>query len=574
MLLRAGHPWARGEHRHGADCGHGSEQRPAVQRSTVPDVLRGAGRPLDSALRADLEPRMGADFSGVRVHDDAAAQASAAEVGAAAYTAGNHIVIGKGGADRRTMAHELTHVIQQSRGPVAGTDDGSGLRISDPSDRFEREAEANAARIVSGPAPVQRQADDTAHDAAHGAAPLRTALRTAPGASGVMVQRTMEEDLTDDPQAFLAAHLLSVDVVTGMRERRSRPALEDAYAGLGRILGGLPRHWFVLTPDGRRETAARRAFLLTPALEMYVADEEYRRQHSFLEELVDHPDLPPAQPEGNYLRSSYVPYLTGGAKRPETEVGHQEIPREPGEARGANLVFTATMNGCAFAVTGSSEGPDMFRAWHYQSPGSRMADSLDFQHTRGTTDWFGDSEYMGPELDKTLPEVTNILYSGPRGWEVHSQEVLTSTADTNDAALHKTTARPLNLNPADRGGKFGQARAVFADVGSKRMRDVNRAGEGLRTHQAPQGVRDAATAVQMAVAAGTAHILVAGDGPALREGIAGAKVAPADLAQLTAARDEHADSEEVWPGKLRYFVETIDNYHQWLAELKAAAQVL
>ncbi len=71
-----------------------------------------------------------------------------------AYTVGNHVVIGDGIAGKHTLAHELTHVIQQRRGPVAGTDNGGGLKISDPSDRFEREAQANATRALTGPASV------------------------------------------------------------------------------------------------------------------------------------------------------------------------------------------------------------------------------------------------------------------------------------------------------------------------------------------------------------------------------------------------------------------------------------
>ncbi|GAA2278774.1 hypothetical protein GCM10010415_53860 [Streptomyces atrovirens] len=144
------------ERRAGSD---GGQPSPVVQRSSVHDVLNAPGRPLDPAVRAELEPRMGADFSGVRVHDDTAARASAAEVGARAYTSGHHIVIGEGGADKHTLAHELTHVIQQRQGPVAGTDNGSGLRISDPSDSFEREAEANAHRVLADHAPVQRIVD-------------------------------------------------------------------------------------------------------------------------------------------------------------------------------------------------------------------------------------------------------------------------------------------------------------------------------------------------------------------------------------------------------------------------------
>ncbi|MFJ5725631.1 DUF4157 domain-containing protein [Streptomyces sp. NPDC093149] len=106
-----------------------------------------------------MESRLGADFSDVLIHDDSAARASAAEVGARAYTSGNHVVIGDGGADRHTLAHELTHVIQQRQGPVAGTDNGAGLKVSDPSDRFERDAEANARRVMRGATGPTREAE-------------------------------------------------------------------------------------------------------------------------------------------------------------------------------------------------------------------------------------------------------------------------------------------------------------------------------------------------------------------------------------------------------------------------------
>ncbi|WP_420714810.1 DUF4157 domain-containing protein [Streptomyces sp. WM6372] len=155
FLRRSGRSGEQEEHRHGAGCGHGTEQ-PQVQRSAVHDVLREGGRPLDDATRTDMEARLGADFSDVRIHTGGAAKASAADLGARAYTSGSHVVIGEGGADRHTLAHELTHVIQQRKGPVAGTDHGNGLRVSDPSDRFEREAEANATRALSGSVPVSR----------------------------------------------------------------------------------------------------------------------------------------------------------------------------------------------------------------------------------------------------------------------------------------------------------------------------------------------------------------------------------------------------------------------------------
>ncbi|MGW6781787.1 eCIS core domain-containing protein [Streptomyces sp. NPDC054987] len=172
MLRRAGRLPEQEEHRHTDGCGHPpAGQQHAVQRSAVHDVLRAPGRPLDDATRTDMEARLGADFSDVRIHDDSTARASAAEVGARAYTSGSHVVIGAGGSDKHTLAHELTHVIQQRQGPVAGTDNGAGLRVSDPSDRFEREAEANAGRVM---APGHQAAADVQR---HTAAPSASGSR-------------------------------------------------------------------------------------------------------------------------------------------------------------------------------------------------------------------------------------------------------------------------------------------------------------------------------------------------------------------------------------------------------------
>jgi hypothetical protein len=125
----------------------------AVTRMLAGDVLRSPGRPLDESTRTEMQARLGADFSSVRVHSGPLARRSATQLGARAYTAGEHVVIGPGGADRHTLAHELTHVVQQRAGQVDGTDNGAGYRVSDPADRFEVAAERNARRVLSGPTP-------------------------------------------------------------------------------------------------------------------------------------------------------------------------------------------------------------------------------------------------------------------------------------------------------------------------------------------------------------------------------------------------------------------------------------
>jgi Domain of unknown function (DUF4157) len=92
--------------------------------ASVDQALASPGRPLESALRQDMEQRFGHDFSRVRVHTDARAAESARAANALAYTVGRDVVFGAGryapGTTEgdRLLAHELTHVVQQTKSPV------------------------------------------------------------------------------------------------------------------------------------------------------------------------------------------------------------------------------------------------------------------------------------------------------------------------------------------------------------------------------------------------------------------------------------------------------------------------
>ncbi|MEV6165378.1 DUF4157 domain-containing protein [Streptomyces sp. NPDC052052] len=173
------------------------QRREEEERSPVHDVVSsGGGRPLDTDTRTDMEARMGADFSDVRVHTDSAAHESAKGVGAHAYTVGNDVVFQRDAYDpsspqgRTTLAHELTHVIQQRSGPVEGTEAPGGIRVSDPSDRFEREAVVNADRVLADPAPGTASASaPTAEGSGHG----------TPSAAVPAVQREATEDEDEQP---------------------------------------------------------------------------------------------------------------------------------------------------------------------------------------------------------------------------------------------------------------------------------------------------------------------------------------------------------------------------------------
>jgi hypothetical protein len=117
----------------------------------VREVLRSPGHPLDAATRAFMQPRFRQDFSDVRVHTDAKAADSARSVNALAYTVGQDVAFGAGQylpstiSGMQTLAHELTHVVQQGSGqyPQSGN-----LTTTNPRDAAEQEADAVSRSIV------------------------------------------------------------------------------------------------------------------------------------------------------------------------------------------------------------------------------------------------------------------------------------------------------------------------------------------------------------------------------------------------------------------------------------------
>lgn len=138
-------------------CARKRVQRKAARAApghAVPEivhrVLRGAGRPLDSATRTTMETGFGHDFSGVRVHTDSVAHASASAVHALAYASGQHLVFANGqyapgtSSGRRLIAHELAHVVQQRH----LTDQPAA--IGDAASALEQQADRAAERVLSG----------------------------------------------------------------------------------------------------------------------------------------------------------------------------------------------------------------------------------------------------------------------------------------------------------------------------------------------------------------------------------------------------------------------------------------
>jgi Domain of unknown function (DUF4157) len=111
-----------------ADSGRPSREPSSETPASVNEELRAPGRPLDNHVRHDMERRFGHDFSHIRVHDSGSAKRSANDVDARAYTVGRDVVFGAGEyapdtpRGRRLIAHELAHIIDQSKSATAWLD--------------------------------------------------------------------------------------------------------------------------------------------------------------------------------------------------------------------------------------------------------------------------------------------------------------------------------------------------------------------------------------------------------------------------------------------------------------------
>lgn len=142
----------------------------------VHQVLRSQGQPLDAATRAFMEPRLGHNFSQVRVHTDTQAAESAEAVNALAYTVGRDMVFGQGqyapgtSAGQRILAHELTHVAQQRRTSYSAQGRLNVGATNDPSEQQAHQAEhmisAGPSRHASEKAWNQAQASASVADMA------------------------------------------------------------------------------------------------------------------------------------------------------------------------------------------------------------------------------------------------------------------------------------------------------------------------------------------------------------------------------------------------------------------------
>jgi hypothetical protein len=97
------------------------DAQPLIPNSRMKtEVGLSQGQPIKSDTKRFMETAFSYDFSDVQIHDDPLSHQSAADISALAYTFGNHVAFAQNQyqpettAGKKLLAHELTHVIQQS----------------------------------------------------------------------------------------------------------------------------------------------------------------------------------------------------------------------------------------------------------------------------------------------------------------------------------------------------------------------------------------------------------------------------------------------------------------------------
>lgn len=95
--------------------------------SAQPDGTK--GKPLPGPVRKALEEALEADLGKVRIHTGGNAAEIAKELGAKAFTIGTDVYFAKpaDAKNLKTLAHELTHVVQQGNGKMPQVGTGKAL---------------------------------------------------------------------------------------------------------------------------------------------------------------------------------------------------------------------------------------------------------------------------------------------------------------------------------------------------------------------------------------------------------------------------------------------------------------
>ncbi|MGC1310441.1 MAG: DUF4157 domain-containing protein [Phormidesmis sp.] len=211
-------------------------------------ISRGGGQPLSPSVRKFMEPRFNNDFSQVRVHTDGAANLQAQKLNAQAFTHKQDIFFGarhytpESYAGRQLLAHELTHVVQQSGG---GARLGSVVQLRTQPNALQRRQLPNATQL---PITTPLIVEETTEEDSSFTAPERV---TPTPADRSDTDSDIDNSTTDDTQSVAPAE-------AGSTAAPSAPSVPDE-AGHNDIEPLMPKPPSTLSPAARGRLAHSQA---------------------------------------------------------------------------------------------------------------------------------------------------------------------------------------------------------------------------------------------------------------------------------------------------------------------------
>jgi len=142
--------------RNSDSAGHAQRRQSHFGLGAAIKHSRQGGSVLPHHTRRHFETAFGSDLSAVRVQNDTRHNHVAKSLNAKAFTVGSDIFFGQGHYNPgsrdgdRLLAHELTHVMQQSSGNVRAKQVESGVQIGEANDSHELEADRTADSLMAG----------------------------------------------------------------------------------------------------------------------------------------------------------------------------------------------------------------------------------------------------------------------------------------------------------------------------------------------------------------------------------------------------------------------------------------
>ena len=216
----------------------------AARTHPRPSAIYGSGSALPESVRGHAEARFDFDFSRVKVHTGTDAAGASRSLNARAFTIGEHVFFGAGefqpesSAGQRLVAHELTHVVQQSRGVgKAGHGENSAA---------EAEARRNAADYGNRPVDVKEASGAGIARAPLASVDVSKLDADALEARAQTLDTWFRRHLTDDPD-YPAQLQAAVDVYQAMSAQGVGPPYPLDTEGLkAQLIAESPRSPFEL----------------------------------------------------------------------------------------------------------------------------------------------------------------------------------------------------------------------------------------------------------------------------------------------------------------------------------------